>query len=71
MPDVMKRAAKSTWPINRTTFIFLLDFNYGGESSCGLSYLLRVGHVVEISTIFPTVSVGVSHHGLALVRGLG
>jgi hypothetical protein len=58
--------------MNRTTFIFLLDFPYGGEPSfCGLSYLLRVGHVVEISTISAPVERGVSPHGLALVRGVG
>jgi hypothetical protein len=58
--------------MNRTTFIFLLDFPYGGESSfCGLSYMLRVGHVVEISTISPFLALVCSLPRLALVRGVG
>jgi len=49
---VMKRAAKSTWPMNKTTFIFLLDFPCGGEPSvCGLSYPHSLKEIVEISTI--------------------
>jgi hypothetical protein len=58
--------------MNRTTFIFLLDFPYGGEPSfCGLFYLLRIGQVVEISTIFPFLAVVCCLLRLALVRGVG